>query len=99
MTGSNTNPRLAALRSLEESLLSHRRAQAPQASAGAEAPTPGLARRLAGSARAAPFKHLSFKHLSMLLPIRRRGLRHCAIALATVVALVAMAFGGLWYRL
>src|SRR6185437_15633853 len=84
MTDSNLNPKLAALRGLEESLLSHRRAQAAKAHADSSvdstAPDPAAARRVA-----------------RLMGGRR--IRYALTALGTLVVVVGVAFGALWYRL
>jgi hypothetical protein len=84
MTDSNLSPRLAALRGLEESLLSHRCEQAAKAGADSSvdstAPDPAAARRVA-----------------RLMGGRR--IRYALMALGTLVVVVGVALGALWYRL
>src|SRR5580704_8290443 len=95
MTDSNLNPKLAALRGLEESLLSHRRAQ------GAKAPAAPAARSNA-SRRAAPTAPGDcVLPRSPRLPriLRSRRLRHVLVGLATLLVVAGVALGVLWYRL
>jgi hypothetical protein len=95
MTDSTDNPRLAALRGLEESLLSHRRVQAMRAPASAAAPA---------DVHPAPVNEhgisiLRRRRFGVPAVLYGRGMRRCLVALATLVAIAAMAFGALWYRL
>src|SRR5258706_15771165 len=79
------NPRLAALRGLEECLLSHHRA------------TPGEPppRRLSGFWRRAGLRRwLRFPEF-----LRGRRMRNLGVAVAAVVAVVAGVMGALFYRL
>src|SRR5215469_4852181 len=79
MTDSNLSPRLAALRGLEESLLSHRRAQGDDASTDSSSLGRGshIVRRLT----------------------RGRRIRRVLIGLGTLVVVIGVALGALWYRL
>ena len=112
MTDSNLSPRLAALRGLEESLLSHRRAQAAKASTDSSADSP---RRGATAARRTSFRlpRFSFRvpgffsrmpHFSFRVPgvahlLGGRRTRFALTALAAFVVVVGVAVGALWYRL
>src|SRR6266700_733229 len=91
MTDRTDSPRLAALRSLEESLLSHRRAQAVPVMAAADEPT--------GLSRGARLALMIESIVCVPAFVRGRRMRRFLIGVATVIALVALAAGALLYRL
>src|ERR1700722_8192842 len=95
MTDSNLNPKLAALRGLEQSLLSHRRAQ------GAKAPAVPPARSNASrrAAPAAPGDCVLPRSRRLPRILRSRRLRHVLVAFAALLVIVGVALGVLWYRL
>src|SRR5215831_11330304 len=93
MTDRTDSPRLAALRSLEESLLSHRRAQA----AAAVALT--VAKKPTGLSRMARLDLAIGSLLQRPAFLRGRRMRRVLVGLATLVALVAISVGALLYRL
>src|SRR5579883_2636656 len=110
MTDSNLSPKIAALRGLEESLRSHRRAQAASEAANPSskgvkppaAPAPSGARsdpprRAASSVSSG--QCIVGPPSRLWRVVRSRRLRTAMIAFATLVAVVGIAFGGLWYRL
>ncbi|HEY2137421.1 MAG TPA: DUF3971 domain-containing protein [Xanthobacteraceae bacterium] len=91
MTDSKNSPRLAALRSLEESLLSHHRAQ--------RAPAVAAARSDAPPGRPAPPGGGSSRRFRIPAFLRGRRVRNVGLALTVLVAIAAMVMGALWYRL
>src|SRR5262249_59400116 len=93
MTDRTDSPRLAALRSLEESLLSHRRAQA----AAAVALT--VAKKPTGLSRMARLDLAIGSLLQRPAFLRGRRMRRVLVGLATLVALVAISVCALLYRL
>ena len=105
MTDSNLSPKIAALRGLEESLQSHRRAQAATpVKVGTNSPATSAARsdppRRASSSSSASSRNCILARPSRLRRVlRSRRLRVSLAAFATLIAVVGVAFGVLWYRL
>jgi uncharacterized protein DUF3971 len=112
MTDRSNNPRLAALRSLEESLLSHRRPQATQPTGTAGSSADHAERLKRRTARAAAAFRLPIRPVLLSIPqllhvigqvvgpvLRGRGMRRFAIVLAALALVIATGIGALWYRL
>src|ERR1700722_1087228 len=108
MTDSNLSPKIAALRGLEESLQSHRRAQAakaPNAGATTDTKSPATSvarsdpRRRASSSSSSSRECIIARPSRLLRVLRSRRLRVSLAAFATLIVVVGVAFGALWYRL